>query len=54
MPIVLITESLLLRNKATDGRILRDRMLSGCCVRMNLGYWPLMTVVIGADSASCR
>ena len=35
MPIVLITESLLTRNTATDGRILRDRMLSGFCVRLN-------------------
>ena len=35
MPIVLITESLLLRNTAADGRILRDRMLSGFCVRMH-------------------
>ncbi len=34
MPIVLITESLLLRNTAADGRILRDRMLSGFCVHM--------------------
>ncbi len=35
MPIVLITESLLLRSSARDGRLLRDRMLSGFCVRMN-------------------
>jgi hypothetical protein len=35
VPIVLITESLLLRNTAADGRILRDRMLSGFCVRMH-------------------
>jgi len=34
VPIVLITESLLLRNTAADGRILRDRMLSGFCVHM--------------------
>ncbi|QIL83411.1 tyrosine-type recombinase/integrase [Diaphorobacter sp. HDW4A] len=64
MPIVLITESLLLRSGLTDGTILRDRMLSGFCIRMNarkrtfrvatsvagkqfrmnLGYWPLMSV----------
>ncbi|MCM3562511.1 tyrosine-type recombinase/integrase [Hydrogenophaga intermedia] len=35
MPIVLISESLLLRATVRDGRILRDRMLSGFCVRMN-------------------
>lgn len=35
MPIVLITDSLLSRASATDGRILRDRMLSGFCVRLN-------------------
>ena len=35
MPIVLISESLLLRSTATDGRILRDRVLSGFCVRLN-------------------
>lgn len=35
MPIVLITESLLLKSSARDGRVLRDRMLSGFCVRMN-------------------
>lgn len=35
MPIVLISESLLHRSTATDGRILRDRMLSGFCVRLN-------------------
>lgn len=33
--IVLISESLLSRSTATDGRILRDRMLSGFCVRLN-------------------
>ena len=33
--IVLISESLLLRATAADGRILRDRMLSGFCVRLN-------------------
>ncbi len=64
MPIVLISESLLRRSTAADGRILRDRVLSGFCVRMNarkrtfrvatsiagkqfrmnLGYWPLMSV----------
>lgn len=33
--IVLITESLLMRSTATDGRILRDRMLSGFGVRLN-------------------
>ncbi len=64
MPIVLISESLLRRTTARDGRILRDRVLSGFCVRlnprklafrvatsvagkqfrMNLGYWPLMSV----------
>lgn len=35
MPIVLITESLLSRSTVSDGRLLRDRMLSGFCVRMN-------------------
>lgn len=35
MPIVLISESLLRRSAATDGRILRDRMLSGFGVRLN-------------------
>lgn len=64
MPIVLISESLLRRSTVTDGRLLRDRVLSGFCVRMNvhkrtfriatsvageqfrmnLGYWPLMSV----------
>ena len=33
--IVLISESLLLRSSATDGRILRDRVLSGFGVRLN-------------------
>jgi len=35
MPIVLISESLLRRRTATDGRLLRDRVLCGFCVRMN-------------------
>ena len=35
MPIVLISESLLRRSTFTDGRILRDRVLCGFCVRMN-------------------
>lgn len=35
MPIVLITEALLQKSTIRDGRILRDRMLSGFCVRMN-------------------
>ena len=35
MPIVLITESLMLRSAVSDGRILRDRMLGGFCVRMH-------------------
>ena len=35
MPIVLISEAMLLRSTITDGRILRDRMLCGLCVRMN-------------------
>lgn len=35
MPIVLISESLLRRSNAADGRILRDRLLCGFCVRMN-------------------
>ncbi len=35
MPIVLISESLLLRSTMADGRILRDRLLCGFCVRMN-------------------
>lgn len=33
--IVLISESLLQRSTATDGRILRDRFLQGFCVRLN-------------------
>ena len=33
--IVLISESLLRRSTALDGRLLRDRMLCGFCVRMN-------------------
>lgn len=35
VPIVTISESLLLRATATDGRILRDRVLCGFCVRTN-------------------
>lgn len=35
MPIVLISESMLLRSTVADGRILRDRVLSGFCIRMN-------------------
>ena len=35
MPIVLISESLPVRSTVTDGRILRDRVLCGFCVRMN-------------------
>lgn len=35
MPIVLISESLLRRSTAGDGRILRDRVLCGFCVRLN-------------------
>lgn len=35
MPIVLISESLLRRSTATDGRILRDRVLCGFGVRLN-------------------
>lgn len=35
VPIVLISEPLLLRASARDGRILRDRVLSGFCVRLN-------------------
>jgi len=35
MPIVLISESLLRRSTITDGRIFRDRVLCGFCVRMN-------------------
>lgn len=35
MPIVLISEALLLRATATDGRILRDRVLCGFGVRLN-------------------
>lgn len=35
MPIVMISESLLNKATAKDGRILRDRVLSGFCVRMN-------------------
>jgi len=35
MPIVLISESLLLRSTVRDGSILRDRVLCGFCVRLN-------------------
>ena len=35
MPIVLISESLLRRSTATDGHILRDRVLCGFGVRLN-------------------
>jgi hypothetical protein len=35
VPIVLISESLLRRSTATDGRLLRDRVLCGFCVRMS-------------------
>jgi hypothetical protein len=35
MPIVLISEALLQRSTATDGCLLRDRVLSGFCVRLN-------------------
>lgn len=35
MPIVMISESLLQRASASDGRILRDRVLSGFGVRLN-------------------
>jgi hypothetical protein len=35
MSIVMISESLLLKSTATDGRILRDRVLSGFGVRLN-------------------
>ena len=35
MPIVLITDALLRRSTLSDGRLLRDRMLSGFVVRMN-------------------
>lgn len=35
MPIVLISESLLQRSTATDGRLVRDRLLCGFCGRMN-------------------
>ena len=35
MPIVVISEALLRRSTATDGRLLRDRVLCGFCVRMN-------------------
>jgi integrase len=35
VPIVLISESLLLRSTVNDGRLLRDRVLCGFCVRMN-------------------
>lgn len=33
--ILTLTESLLQRNQATDGRIVRDRVLCGFCVRLN-------------------
>jgi hypothetical protein len=35
VPIVLISESLLRRSTVNDGRLLRDRVLCGFCVRMN-------------------
>lgn len=35
MPIVMISESLMRHSTIADGRILRDRVLSGFCVRMN-------------------
>jgi hypothetical protein len=35
VPIVMISESLLRRSIASDGRILRDRVLSGFGVRLN-------------------
>ena len=35
VPIVMISESLLRRSTASDGRILRDRVLSGFGVRLN-------------------
>ena len=35
MPIVLITESLLIRSTVCDGRIFRDWVLRGFCVRLN-------------------
>jgi hypothetical protein len=35
MTIVLITESLLIRSTVCDGRILRDWVLRGFCVRLN-------------------
>ena len=35
MAIVLISEALLRRSRVSDGRILRDRVLCGFCVRMN-------------------
>lgn len=64
MPIVSISEALMNRSRLADGTILRDRVLSGFCVRMNarkrtfrvttsvagkqfrmnLGYWPLISV----------
>lgn len=64
MPVVSISEELMNRSRVADGTVLRDRVLSGFCVRMNarkrtfrvatsvagkqfrmnLGYWPLMTV----------
>jgi len=36
MPIVLISESLLLRSTVTDGRILRDKVLCGFIVKLNV------------------
>ena len=35
MPIVRISEALLQRSTVSDGRLLRDRVLCGFCVRMN-------------------
>lgn len=35
MPVVLISEALMRRSSLADGTILRDRVLSGFCVRMN-------------------
>ena len=38
MPIVLISEALLRANTVSDGRLLRDRVLCGFCVRMNVRH----------------
>ena len=35
MPIVMLSDALLSRSTAGDGRILRDRILCGFCIRLH-------------------